>query len=272
MISPALLLVPAAGYVLAGGLLLWRQLGGSQRLSQVAMALAWVSAAAHATFVGLRLRQVPAASLTGAREFALLLSLLLVAAYLLTTRLLRGVGVGALVLAAAGAMLLVTAPYLPPVPSPAPPLLTSPWLLLHVPLLLLGYLACALAGSGAAMYLLVSGLLKARRPLALSGALPTLASLDHFSHRMAQIGFPLLTGGVVAGMVWSHAIWGQILPETPKQLLALATWGVYAAYFHGRLARKVRGRFCAWLLVVGLVLVVAGLLSPLVASGPHKFI
>jgi ABC-type transport system involved in cytochrome c biogenesis permease subunit len=89
---------------------------------------------------------------------------------------------------------------------------------------------------------------------------------------MAEIGFPLLTGGIMAGMVWSHEVWGQLIPETPKQLLALVTWGIYAAYFHARLARGVRGRFCAWLLVIGFAVVVAGLLVPLFTAGPHKFI
>ena len=36
------------------------------------------------------------------------------------------------------------------------------------------------------------------------------------------------------------------------RLLALVAWGIYAAYFHARMARGVRGRFCAWLLVAGL--------------------
>jgi ABC-type transport system involved in cytochrome c biogenesis permease subunit len=55
-------------------------------------------------------------------------------------------------------------------------------------------------------------------------------------------------------------------------MIALVAWGVYAAYFHARLARGVRGRFCAWLLVAGFVLVVVGLLAPTVTGGPHKFI
>lgn len=272
MFSPTLLLIPAAGYVIAAGLLVWGQFRRAEAVTRVGCALAWASMPVHALLLGLRLMHEPAAPLTGAREFAVLLALLLVIAYQLTARLLRGVGVGEVALAIAGIMLVVTVPTLSNVPAPAPPVLANGWLLLHVPLLLLAYLMYALAGSGAAMYLLVSGLLKARRPLALSRNMPTLDSLDRFAHRMAEIGFPLLTGGIMTGMVWSHEVWGQLIPDTPKQLLALVTWGVYAAYFHARLARGVRGRFCAWLLVAGLALVVVGLLVPLVAGGPHKFI
>ena len=272
MSNPTLLLIPGAGYLLAAALLIWGQFKHAEKLTRVGGALAWAALPVHAVLLGLRLVQEPAAPLTGAREFAVLLALLLVIAYQITSRLLRGVGVGEVVLAIAGVMLIATAPTLAATPAPAPAILANPWLLLHVPLLLLAYLMYALAGSGAAMYLVVSSLLKARRALALSRNMPTLDSLDRFAHRMAEIGFPLLTGGIMAGMVWSHEVWGQLFPETPKQLVALVTWGVYAAYFHARLARGVRGRFCAWLLVVGLVLVVVGLLIPLVAGGPHKFI
>ena len=88
---------------------------------------------------------------------------------------------------------------------------------------------------------------------------------------MAEIGFPLLTAGILAGMVWSHDVWGQLLPETPKQMIALASWAIYAAYFHARLVRGMRGRLCAWLLVAGLALVVLGLVAPIFTGGPHKF-
>jgi len=73
-------------------------------------------------------------------------------------------------------------------------------------------------------------------------------------------------------MVWSHEVWGQLIPETPKQMLALAAWGVYAAYFHARHARGTRGRTCAWLLVAGFVLVIVGTLIPIISGGPHNFI
>jgi ABC-type transport system involved in cytochrome c biogenesis permease subunit len=272
MTNPTLLLIPGAGYVAAAALLVWAQLTRNERLARMGWALAWASLPLHALLLALRLVEQPAAPFTGAREFAVLLSLLLVIACQISARLLRGVGIGEVALTIAGIMLFITAPTLAHVPAPAPPVLENGWLLLHVPLLLLAYLMYALAGSGAGMYLIVSSLLKARRPLALSRNMPTLESLDRFSHRMAEIGFPLLTAGIMAGMVWSHEVWGQLIPESPKQLLALVTWGVYAAYFHARLARGVRGRFCASLLVVGLALVVVGLLVPLVTGGPHKFI
>jgi ABC-type transport system involved in cytochrome c biogenesis permease subunit len=272
MFSPMLLLIPASGYVFAAALNIWRSLRRTDAYGNVAAGVVWLSLSLHAFLLAVRVWHVPPAPLTGAREFTVLLALLLVVAYLISVRGLRKVGVGEVALAIAGAILVPAAVSLSAVPAPAPDVLSSPWLLLHVPLCLLAYLMYALAGSGGIVYLVVSSLLKARRPLALARNMPTLESLDVFSYRMAGIAFPLLTAGIMAGMVWSHEAWGELIPETPKQLLALVTWAIYAAYFHARLARGVRGRFCAWLLVFGFALVVAGLLVPIFTGGPHKFI
>jgi ABC-type transport system involved in cytochrome c biogenesis permease subunit len=267
-----LLVGPGLGYLAASIVVFVRQLTRTEALAKAPFVLVWVSLAAHVTLLGLRVYQVPAAPFTGAREFAVLLALLLVIAYLLTANWLRGVGIAGVTLAVAGLALLAIAPTLPAQPQPAPAVLMSPWLLLHVPLCLLSYLMYALAGCGSAMYLVVSRLLKTRRPVAISRSMPTLDSLERFSHRMAELGFPLLTAGIMAGMMWSRSAWGELLPETPKQIIALVSWGIYAAYFHARLVRGIRGRTCAWLLVLGFLAVVVGLLVPAIAGGPHKFI
>jgi ABC-type transport system involved in cytochrome c biogenesis permease subunit len=270
--NPLLLLIPGIGYLLAAVLVLLRQFGRGEALTRASGAAVWVGLITHLGLMILRLWHAPAASFTGVREFSVLLALLLVLAYLLTRKWLRGGGIAGAALGIAGLTLLVTAPILPLCPAPAPAILMNPWLLLHVPLVLLAYLMYALAGSGGVMYLIVSALLKARHPLALSGNMPTLESLERFAHRMAEVGFPLLTAGIMTGMVWSHEVWGVLIPETPKQMFALVAWGIYAAYFHARMARGVRGRFCAWLLVAGLVMVIVGLLTPPIARGPHNFI
>lgn len=268
--SNTLFLAPAIAYLIAGLLLMVRPRRSVP--GRIALGIAGAGLLSHLVLVVAREAGNPAAPLVSAREFTAVLSALLVLTYLLTARLLRGVGIGGVVLVIAGASLVVVAPALPLHPQPADPMLLSPWLLLHVPLLLMAYLMYGLAGSGGAMYLVVSGLLKKRRPGAISRNLPTLESLERFAHRTAEIGFPLLTAGIAAGMVWSHEMWQVLFPETPKQLLALAAWVIYAAYFHARVVRGIRGRTCAWLLVVGLAMVVLGLVAPVVTGGPHRFI
>jgi len=272
MTSASWFLFPGLGYLAAGLAVTFQRLRRAEQPVRWATALVGLCLVAHAVLLILRDYTEPTALLMSARELALLISGLLVLAYLATARWLRGIGVAGLVLGVAGLALLAAVPSLPARPGAMPTLLMSPWLLLHVPLCTLAYLMYALAGSGGVMYLVVSGLLKARRPIALSSSVPTLESLDRFSDRLAEIGFPLLTAGLMAGMVWSHEVWGQLIPETPKQMLALAAWGVYAAYFHARHARGTRGRTCAWLLVAGFVLVIVGTLIPIISGGPHNFI
>lgn len=268
--DPLLLLIPGGGYLAAGAALTLRRSG--HRPAHWIAALVYASLATHIVLIALRDYSEPTAFLASFREAAVSLSCLLVVAYLIASRGLQGMGALGLVPAVAGVTLVLVAPSLPAGPAPVAPVLQSTWFLFHVPLCLLSYLMYALAGCGAVMYLAVSGLLKARRPLALSGGLPTLEALDRFSHRMAKVGFPLLTAGLLAGMLWSYEVWGQVIPEAPKQVAAFASWGVYAAYFHARNARGTRGRFCAWMLVAGFALGVAGLLLPLVSGGPHQFI
>jgi ABC-type transport system involved in cytochrome c biogenesis permease subunit len=268
--DPLLLLIPGGGYLAAGATLTFRRAG--HRPALWIAALVYASLATHIVLLVLRDYSEPTAFVASFREAAVSLSGLLVVAYLIVSRMLQGMGALGLVPAVAGLALVLVAPSLPAVPAPVPPILQSAWFLLHVPLCLLSHLMYAMAGCGAVMYLVVSGLLKARRPIALSGGLPSLESLDRFSHRMAKIGFPLLTAGLLAGMLWSYEVWGQVIPEAPKQVAAFASWGVYAAYFHARNARGTRGRFCAWMLVAGFTLALAGLLLPLVSGGPHRFI
>jgi ABC-type transport system involved in cytochrome c biogenesis permease subunit len=271
MSETLLFLIPGLGYLLAGAAYTFRRLARAERPAAWATGLIYLSLVLHVVLLGVRDYAQPTALFANARELALMISCLLVVAYLITARWLRGIGVSGLVLSVAGLSLLLAVPFLSAQPQPVPEMLRSPWLLLHVPLIMLAYLMYAMAASGAVMYLVVSWLLKARRPVALSAALPTLESLDRFSHRMARAGFPLLTAALIAGMMWSHEVWGQLFPEAPKQMAAFASWGIYAAYFHARNARGTRGRFCAWLLIAGFVAVLIGFLIPIVSGGPHKF-
>jgi ABC-type transport system involved in cytochrome c biogenesis permease subunit len=55
-------------------------------------------------------------------------------------------------------------------------------------------------------------------------------------------------------------------------VIALASWVIYAVHLYASVAKRERGRLCAWLLVGGYVVVIAGLLVPTVSDGPHRFV
>ena len=52
--------------------------------------------------------------------------------------------------------------------------------------------------------------------------------------RLVGAGFFLLTLGLVLGAAWGKVCWGHWWQFDPKEMWSLATWFVYAAYFHVR--------------------------------------
>ncbi len=90
--------------------------------------------------------------------------------------------------------------------------------------------------------------------------------------RLAGLGFFLLTLGLVLGAMWGKVCWGHWWQFDPKEMWSLATWFVYAAYFHKRavLSPKAEKVF----LIVGAVMIVLTLtwinLSR-IFSGMHSY-
>jgi ABC-type transport system involved in cytochrome c biogenesis permease subunit len=50
--------------------------------------------------------------------------------------------------------------------------------------------------------------------------------------RLVPAGFLLMTVGLVLGAAWGKVCWGHWWQFDPKEMWSLATWFVYAAYFH----------------------------------------
>jgi ABC-type transport system involved in cytochrome c biogenesis permease subunit len=272
MNSALLLMVPGVGYIAASGVYLARLGRGITGPSRLLGGIIYTSLAVHVALLAVRVAHVPSAPFSGVLESSVLVSLFLVVACLIAARYWRGDAPAALVLLVAGAGLLAVSRLLPDTQAPTPDVLHSAWLWVHVPLTLTALIFYALAGSGAAMYLLVSRFLKNPPSLRLLRNLPTLDSLERFSHRMAELGFPLLTAGLFTGMVWAHAVWGHPLSGTPKQMTAVITWLVYAGYFHARFVQGMRGRRCAWILVVGCLVALIGYVIGALGVDPHSFV
>lgn len=72
--------------------------------------------------------------------------------------------------------------------------------------------------------------------------------------RTVATGFFLLTLGLVLGAAWGKVCWGHWWQFDPKEMWSLATWLVYAAYFHlrPRLSARAERAF----LIAGAVMVV----------------
>jgi ABC-type transport system involved in cytochrome c biogenesis permease subunit len=107
-----------------------------------------------------------------------------------------------------------------------------------------------------ALYLMQERNLRLKKWGPLYYRLPSLEVLDMWSGRFVYVGFPLLTFGMFAGLVFAHVTWQSFWQSDPKVLFTVFVWAVYGAYL---LMRKVwgwGGRKAAWWSVAG----VAGLL------------
>ena len=71
---------------------------------------------------------------------------------------------------------------------------------------------------------------------------------------LVNLGFLLLTLGLVLGAAWGKVCWGHWWQFDPKEMWSLATWFVYVAYFHVRPRLSPRGERI--FLAVGAVMIV----------------
>ncbi|MEW6719965.1 MAG: c-type cytochrome biogenesis protein CcsB [Thermodesulfobacteriota bacterium] len=141
--------------------------------------------------------------------------------------------------------------FLPAEVRTLPPALDSNWLPVHVLLLFFGNAVFAVAFAAGIMYLLMERELKRKRMGAVFKRLPSLDVLDGINYRCLQIGFPLLTLGIITGSIWAEFAWGSYWSWDPKEVWSLITWFLYAALLHGRMTVGWRGRKAAILAIVG---------------------
>lgn len=117
------------------------------------------------------------------------------------------------------------------------PALQSVWFVPHVTVYMLSYAMMAAATIGACIQLF-------------RGADEKIAT---FTDSVVRIGFGLLALGMLMGMVWANAAWGNFWTWDPKETWALATCLAYLIYMHLR-ARRMWPRTALWMLVVAFAL------------------
>jgi ABC-type uncharacterized transport system permease subunit len=128
-----------------------------------------------------------------------------------------------------------------------------------------GALAFAIAAAVGCMYLIVSARL--RKKAAVPGPnLGSLERLEHVTDSAVTIGFALLTLGMVTGLAkilqnGSHTQLGSHWITSPKVLLALCVWIVYALALHTPITPAVRGRKSAMLSILGFILMFAAVVA-----------
>jgi ABC-type uncharacterized transport system permease subunit len=121
---------------------------------------------------------------------------------------------------------------------------------LHVTAILLASALFAIASALAVTYLLQEKQLKQKKGLGLLQRLPPLDVLDRASYRFLLAGFPLLTIGIITGLLWIGKIrTGEL--ALLRQVLTYAAWLLFAAVLLMRSTGGWRGRRAAWGTILG---------------------
>ncbi|HQM46261.1 MAG TPA: cytochrome c biogenesis protein CcsA [Smithellaceae bacterium] len=144
---------------------------------------------------------------------------------------------------------------------------------LHLALAIAGEGLFVLASAAGAMFLIQNRLLKHKKPGPLGRLLPSLGDLDRINHLGLLWGFPLLTVGIIGGVIYAVFVWGGQWLADPKVLWSLAIWMVNGFLLHQRLAIGWKGSRMAALSFAGLIVFLcSALLIRFCLATVHDFI
>jgi ABC-type transport system involved in cytochrome c biogenesis permease subunit len=136
---------------------------------------------------------------------------------------------------------------------------TAFWGTVHGIFLLAGAVFTCVAFLAGLMYLVQMRRLKAKRPSRFGVVLPSLEQSERINRGAITIAFPLLTSGLLIGMILSLTARGSGTGEMtehilrwsdPKVVSALVMWLVFAVLLHARFSPTLRGRSVMVLTIV----------------------
>jgi len=139
-------------------------------------------------------------------------------------------------------------------PAPGEPLASDSWLRIHIVAIVASFALFTLALCCAVFYLVQNKLLKSKKLRGMFRRLPPLETVDALGHMLAAIGFPLLTLGIVTGIVGVEMAKLRLQISSVKLFAAGLTWGVYAIYLLAHSTTGWRGKRANWVLIVGALL------------------
>lgn len=255
-------------YLLGAVLLAASLLVGRSALLSGGRTVAALAALVHAAAIGLRCAELHRAPFATPGEALSLLAWMLGLIYLASERLWRLAAAGPFALGLAF-LLVLLAGRLGGASAPAGGLLSENAVSVHITATLAAFGAFALAFCCAALYLIERRILKSKHGLAWMKRLPPLVTVERAAFALVAFGFPLLTLGILAGLV--RAVGGGMpsgWQTDPKTLLAYGVWAVYGLYLLGRLVAGWAPARTSVVLLLGLALCLLAFLAPTAA---HRF-
>jgi ABC-type transport system involved in cytochrome c biogenesis permease subunit len=137
------------------------------------------------------------------------------------------------------------------------------WGTVHGIFLLAGAVFTCVAFAAGLMYLTQMRRLKSKRPNKFGLALPSLEQTERVNRGSITIAFPLLTAGLLIGMILSLKARGMadgagftLSWTDPKVVSALGMWLVFAVLIHARFRPAMRGRGVMVLTIVAFAFLV----------------
>lgn len=153
--------------------------------------------------------------------------------------------------------------------DPLVAVLDSPWLNYHVTSLLVSYALFLAAFLFSVLYLFKD--FTGNKP----GVLPRKEVFEYLTYRSIQVGWPLLTIGILLGAVWANTAWGNAWSWDPKETWALITWLTYTVYLHFRMILGWAGRRSIIASMVGFAMVLLTYFGvsflPGLSGGMHSY-
>ena len=116
----------------------------------------------------------------------------------------------------------------------APVLSGTPWLAIHVPIIMVSYAVLALGVIIAHMQIAFGALAPRREDL--------IAKMADLNYWYMLAGSILLIAGILTGSIWAASSWGRYWGWDPKEVWSLVAFLAYMAILHGRVDR-ILGRF-----------------------------
>ncbi len=179
-------------------------------------------------------------------EIDTLLALLLVAAFLLVYWRYRAISLGIFILPLVFLLLLL------PAAGPDRGVLTVPWmrngwLFVHISLVLAAYTALILSLLASLLYLIQERRLKQKSVEGIFRHLPPLETIDQIAYKSLVVGFPCMTGGLLAGALIAQESIGASYFLDPKVLLSIGMWLLYIWMLFVRKSTGLRGKRAVYL-------------------------
>jgi ABC-type transport system involved in cytochrome c biogenesis permease subunit len=118
----------------------------------------------------------------------------------------------------------------------------SSWLtIIHLFFVITGEALFILASCAGAMFIIQNSLIKHKKMSRMSRLFPSLGELDRINHLCLLWGFPVLTLGLFAGIIFARFKLKTGWPLDPKIIWTFAVWVTYGFLLHQRLAIGWKG-------------------------------